>query len=309
MKKCLIFLFLIALTAPGPVAADTIRVVVSIKPLHSLVSGVMAGVAEPTLVVKKGSPHGYSLRPSEAHALSQADLVVWVGHELESFMEKPLETLAGQARQLELADLLSRDLLNKRQGGAWEAPVHHHSATESHGHREEPGQADLHLWLDPSLAAKIVAETASALAELDPDNAQRYDRNSKTMLDRLDRLDSELRQKLEPVRTRPYLVFHAAYQYFENAYGLNAVGSVTIDPERKPGAKRIMEIRARLKTTNARCVFSEPQFESRLVGTIIEGTGVKTAILDPLGSDIAAGPDAYFELMRRLADNLLTGLE
>ena len=115
--------------------------------------------------------------------------------------------------------------------------------------------------------------------------------------------------QFEPVKEIPYIVFHAAYQYFETAYGLNAVGSITIDPERRPGAKRMLEIRQKIKQLNARCVFSEPQFESRLVATVIEGTGAKTGILDPLGADLPAGPEAYFQLMTRLADNLYEGLK
>lgn len=327
MKKLIFLLFLLSLATSQAVAAETPRVVVSIKPLHSLVSGVMAGVAEPELIVKKGSPHGYSLRPSEARALAKADLVVWVGHELESFLEKPLQTLAGQARQLELADLLKKDLLVKRQGGTWEAPAHHHGDEENnelheeheaaHHHGDEDDHkshgenkaADLHLWLDPGLAKKIVTATAATLSALDPAHAQQYSVNEQKLLTRLAQLDAGLKKQLEPVKDRPYLVFHAAYQYFEAAYGLNAVGSVTIDPERKPGAKRIREIRQKLQAMNARCVFSEPQFESRLVNTIIEGTGVKTATLDPLGSPIPPGPDAYFSLMQQLADNLKEGLE
>lgn len=309
MKKLIFLLFLLSIAASQAVAADAPRVVVSIKPLHSLVSGVMAGVVEPELIVKKGSPHGYSLRPSEARALAKADLVVWVGHELESFLEKPLQTLAGQARQLELADLLKKDLLVKRHGGTWEAPAHHHGHGHGHESHAEEESADLHLWLDPALAKKIVTESAAALSLIDPANAPAYSRNKEAVLTRLAQLDAGLKKQLEPVKNHPYLVFHAAYQYFEAAYNLNAVGSVTIDPERKPGAKRIREIRQKLQDMNARCVFSEPQFESRLVQTIIEGTGIKTATLDPLGSDIPPGSDAYFSLMQQLADNLKEGLE
>lgn len=311
MKK-LIFTLLTLFCLPLSLAtaAEGPRVVVSIKPLHSLVSGVMAGVGSPQLLVKKGSPHGYSLRPSEARFLAKADLVVWVGHELESFLEKPLQTLAKNSRQLELVDQLKQDLLTKRHGGTWEAPAHHANDDHAHSSRaNKQEKADLHLWLDPKIAEKIVVETAKALIEIDPEHEQEYRDNSAYIRQKLTQLDNQLKQKLDPVRNHPYLAFHAAYQYFEAAYGLNAVGSVTIDPDRKPGAKRISAIRRKLKEMDARCVFSEPQFESRLVATIIEGTGIKTAILDPLGTDIPAGPEAYFQLMQHLADNLVEGLE
>ena len=312
-KLIFILMALFCLPLSLATAADSPQVVVSIKPLHSLVSGVMSGVGSPQLLVKKGSPHGYSLRPSEAKALAKADLVVWVGHELESFLEKPLQTLAKNSLHLELADQLKQDLLTHRHGGTWEEPTHHadteHAGHAHTSHAEKQEKADLHLWLDPQMAEKIVTETEKVLIEIDPAHAQNYRDNSAHMRQKLTQLNTQLKKQLDPVRNHPYLAFHAAYQYFEAAYGLNAVGSVTIDPDRKPGAKRISEIRQKLQETNARCVFSEPQFESRLVATIIEGTGVRTATLDPLGTDIPAGSDAYFQLMQRLADNLIEGLK
>lgn len=311
MKKIIIAGFILSVWVlfTGSVTAAPLNVVVSIKPLHSLVSGVMQGVGSPDLVVRSGgSPHGYSLRPSEAKALANADLVIWVGHELESFLEKPLSTLGKKSRQLTLAEELKVDLLTKRQGGTWE--THMHKNNDDHGEHNHDGSArDLHIWLNPGLAKKIVSLVAEELTALDPEHAQTYQHNVQNMLARLDQLDRQLAEQLQPVKEVPYIVFHAAYQYFESAYDLNAVGSVTIDPERKPGARRIKAIRKKIKELDARCVFSEPQFESRLIQTIIEGTGTRTGILDPLGTDIPEGPQAYFTLMNRLADNLIEGLK
>jgi len=286
------------------------RVVVSIKPLHSLVAGVMQGVGKPFLLVKGGgSPHGYVLRPSEARALAKAQLVVWVGHELESFLQKPLLTLGKKAHQLALAAELEGDLLVKRQGGTWEGRAHKHSSEEKHtGHGTQHQSADLHLWLDPALAKQIVILAGEKLSEIDPDHRSQYQNNVVGMVKKIDQLDQDLKKQLAPVKDIPYIVFHAAYQYFESAYGLNAIGSITIDPERKPGAKRIKDIRQKIDQLGARCVFSEPQFESRLIATVIEGTGAKTGILDPLGADLPEGAEAYFQLMHRLADNLSSGL-
>lgn len=312
MKKIILLYAALLLLLPSVTMAEKApSVVVSIKPIHSLVSGVMEGVASPRLLVKGGgSPHGYSLRPSEAQALNRADLIIWVGPELESFLEKPLQTLAKNAQQLELSELLKKALLVKRQGENWEKPAHHHHEEGEHKvPSDNTHNADLHLWLDPALAKQIVSLSAKALMDLDPGHAEIYQGNAEKMLTKLNQLDLHLKQKLAPVKRTPYIVFHAAYQYFESAYGLNAVGSVTIDPERKPGAKKINEIRNKIRELKARCVFSEPQFESRLVATIIEGTGVKTGILDPLGADLPEGPDAYFQLLNRLADNLLEGLK
>lgn len=297
--------FLLALSTTGWAAAPQgPRVVVSIKPLHSLVAGVMQGVAEPQLLLQGGaSPHGYVLRPSEARLLNEAQLVVWVGPQLESFLQRTLATLGGKARQLELATELESLLLPTRSGGNWDADEHAHG----HGH-ESPGGRDQHLWLDPLLAKQIVEKTAAALTAIDPAHQSQYQHNAARLQQRLDQLHEQLKSRLAPVQKVPYVVFHDAYHYFEAAYGLNAVGSLTIDPERKPGAKRIREIRARIQTLQARCVFSEPQFEPRLVATVTEGSGARSGILDPIGAALPAGPEAYFLLLNSLADNLLAGL-
>ena len=194
-----------------------------------------------------------------------------------------------------------------------------HEAThdeEHEGHDEDAdheehhhGVMDMHFWLDPKIAQKVVTETTKMLIDIDPAHAVQYQANSAKLTTKLVALDASLKQKLAPVKDTPYLAFHSAYQYFEVAYDLNAVGSVTIDPDRKPGAKGISEIRERVKKTKARAVFSEPQFESSLVETIIEGTGATTGVLDPLGSDLTQGPDTYFILLNNLADNLVIGLK
>ncbi len=339
-------LALCCLISPTWAANNSVpSVVVSIKPLHSLVAGVMQGVGEPTLLVKGGgSPHGYVMRPSEAKAIAKAQLVVWVGHDLESFLDKPLATLGKNAVQLELAEQLKGHLLTKRQGGSWSKGPHSHGHHEAEHHEAEHHEAehheaehheaehheaehheaehheaehheaehqspDLHLWLNPVLAQKVVNLTRDALSEMDPEHQSQYQANAEKMLKKLDQLHQKLTEKLAPVKDTPYIVFHAAYQYFEEAYGLNAVGSITIDPSRKPGAKKVKEIRHKIKHLGAKCVFSEPQFESRLVATVIEGTGAKTGSLDPIGSNLTAGPDTYFQLMTNLADDLYEGLK
>lgn len=299
--------YLLALSGTAWAAAPQgPRVVVSIKPLHSLVAGVMQGVGEPQLLLQGGgSPHGYVLRPSEARLLNEAQLIVWVGPRLEGFLQKPLATLGGKARQLELAAELEALLLPVRAGGNWDSDGDGHD----HGHGHAPqGSRDQHLWLDPLLAKQIVEKSAAALSAIDPAHQSEYRLNAARLQQRLDRLHDQLKTRLAPVRKIPYVVFHDAYQYFEAAYGLSAVGSLTIDPERKPGAKRIREIRARIQTLQARCVFSEPQFEPRLVATVTEGSQARSGVLDPIGAALPAGPEAYFLLLNALADNLVAGL-
>jgi zinc transport system substrate-binding protein len=313
MAVCVLFIALPSLAQAAP------QVVVSLKPLHSLVSNLMQGVGEAKLLIDDGgSPHGYSLRPSQAKMLSKADLIIWVGPELESFMNKPLSTLANKTPQLVLSSVLAEKMLSVQQGGVWESHNHEteddladHTATEQLEHNQYGDQSplDQHIWLSPYMAGLIAAECAAALERIDPANAAVYKENLILLQKRLKELDEQLKVRLAPVKDVPYIVFHTAYQYFEQAYQLSAVGSVTIDADRQPGAKRISEIRARIEKLNARCVFNEPQFESRVVSTLTEGLDVRSGVLDPLGAELDAGPECYFTLLQNLADNLIAGLK
>jgi len=271
------------------------KVVASIKPIHSLVAGVMDGIGTPALIVEGGaSPHTYSLKPSQAAVLQGADMVFWVGGELESFLEKPIATIAAGARSVELAHAPGLTVLEKRAGGSFEAHRH-----DEHGDHEHGG--DLHIWLDPENAKAMVRVIAGELMQADAANAQRYRRNADALLALLDGLRQDIAQQLAPVRNRPFVVFHDGYQYFEHRFGLAAAGSITVSPEVIPGAERIREIQARIVELNAACVFTEPQFQPKLVRVATEGTRTKTGVLDPLGAGIADGPALYFTLLRNMA--------
>ncbi len=278
--------------------SEPAKVLVTVTPVHSLIASVMKGVGRPDLLLRRGaSPHAHALRSSDARRLAEADVIFWIGEELEAFLVKPLRALARKARIVELGHAPGVMRLEAREGGAWEA---HEPGEETPGN----GAADSHLWLDPENAKAIVRAGLAAMGEEDPANAKTYRANAEEALARLDALDGELRARLEPVKTLAYLAFHDAYRYFERRYRLSTLGSITVHPERKPGVRRIREIRRRIRDVGARCVFSEPQFEPRLVATLIEGTAARTAVLDPLGVGLAAGPDAYFTLMHGLAASL-----
>lgn len=321
----------------GTTRADVPSVVVSIKPIHSLAAGVMNGVAEPSLLIKGGaSPHAYALKPSEANALQNANVVFWIGDELETFLEKPLEALPKQAKVVALHETDGIVLLPFREGGDWEAHTDHHAEREDdhghsddhghdhaekhddkhdHGHAEDHadehahGEHDMHIWLDPSNATTIVARMVEVLSEVDPANAPRYQANGETLKTRLATLSSGIDGKLQPVKTTPYVVFHDAYQYFDNRYGLSPAGSITVDPDRKPSAQRLFNIRKKILDSGAVCVFSEPQFEPDVVTTVIEGTEARTGVLDPLGADLQPGSEAYFVLLDNLATDLRSCLK
>ena len=286
--------------ATGASAAD-LEVVASIKPVHSLVAGVMEGVGEPQLILQgAGSPHTYSMRPSQARMLAGADVVFWVGPNLEVFLAKPLETLAGEAKLVSLSESEGITLLDMREGGAFEA--HSHGDEDGHGdheegHDHEEGEKDhaetdhahddhahddhahdddahddgaheghdhhdhgpdAHIWLDPENAKSIVNAIAEALSEADAENASTYAANAARLNERIEALETEIAAEIEPVRDRPFIVFHDAYQYFEKRFGLAAAGSITVSPEVIPGAQRVDEIRTKVSELDAACVFAEP---------------------------------------------------
>jgi zinc transport system substrate-binding protein len=301
----------------APAWAEPPKVVASIGPVHSLVAAVMAGVGAPTLLVPpSASPHTFALRPSDAKRLQNADVVFWVGENLEGFLRKPLKTLPKKATVVELAEAKGVTLLDRREGGAWEEDVHA-GEDRDHKHKHGPGKKgrhahdheegkDMHIWLDPANARAIVAAIAKVLSERDPANQEKYTANATATVARLDALEKDLRVRLAPVAKVPYLVFHDAYHYFENRFGLNAVGSITVNPEQPPGAKRIAELHAKARALKVACVFAEPQFDPKVVKTIIEGTSVRTSVLDPDGgAGLTPGPELYFGLMSKLADSLV----
>ncbi|WP_193336804.1 zinc ABC transporter substrate-binding protein [Devosia beringensis] len=309
------------------------NVVASIKPVHSLVAAVMAGVGEPTLIVKgSASPHTYALRPSDAGALESADIVFWTGHGMELFLADALDTLATNAAVVELADAPGITLLPVREGGAFEAHMHEgeehdhsgetaeehaahadaaehtdHAAEDDHeGHdHDEHGEGDMHFWLDPQNAKLMVTQIATTLATADPDNATAYQANAEAELVKLDELQAELVTTMAPVADKPFIVFHDAYQYFEARFGLDVAGSVTVSPEVAPGAARIDELKAKVGTLGATCVFAEPNFEPTIISAIIEGTSAKAGVLDPEGGALTEGADLYPTLLRGLATSLV----
>jgi len=346
--------------APLTVAAhgdDAPKVVTSIKPIHGIASAIMKDIGEPVLLIDgASSPHTYSLRPSEARALSDADLVIYVSHALEGFLEKPLESLSGHSHQLELVALPQLSLREMREGGTWEAHMHdhghdhedaahdeHHDHEDDHDHdhdheaehdhaahddhdhehaaeheehddhdheheaadHHDHDGVDPHIWMDPANGATIAIAIADELAEIDPEHAEDYRANLQTLLASLTNLGNDLRTKVAPIQDKPYVVFHDAYQYLETGLGLNAVGSITVSPDQKPGAKRLHEIEDKIHDTGAVCIFAEPQFRPAIVQAVVSDTGIRNGTLDPLGSDIAAGSTAYQEILSQNVDALV----
>ena len=299
----------------GEADGGELLVVASIKPVHSLVSAVMAGVAEPHLVIRGAqSPHTFSMRPSDAAALSKARVIFLIDEHKEVALAGPIGNLGDDALVVRLAGSQGLHLLPLREGGAFDE--HDHGEHEHHdgeadqdeddhdhepGHHHEHGDVDFHVWLDPENAVLMTYEIIEALSLADPDNVATYESNGYALIDRLDGLIAEIDAELAPVRDKPFIVLHDAYRYFEQRFDLNAAGSITVNPERAPGAQRIAEIRDKVSELGGVCVFAEPQFDSRVIDVVTEGTAAGSGTVDPLGAEIEDGPELYFTLLRNLA--------
>lgn len=297
MRRIKSLLLATSFLAAATVSANAeINVVTSIKPVHSLVAAVMADVAIPGLIIDgAGSPHTYSMKPSKAQMLQDADVVFWIDHTLEAFLEKPIEVLGEKAKEVSLLDAHDLTKLEFREGENFEK--HDHDDHDDHAH----GAFDPHIWLDPVNAKAIVHEIEETLIEADPANKEAYEANAEAVMTKLDGLTEEVTKELEPIKDRKFIVFHDAYQYFEKRFGLAATGSITLSPEVMPGAERVAEIKKRLEGLKAACVFAEPQFEPKLIATVIEGTNAKSGVIDPLGANLENGPELYFNLIRNMA--------
>ena len=327
MKSTPALLLASTILLSSPAWAEAPNVVVSIKPIHSLVASIMQGVGEPSLIVEGGaSPHTYNMKPSNAAALQAAKVVFWVGPGLEAFLDKPLDALGGGAKVVELSEAPGLEKLKFREGGAFEphedGDEDHHGAEAGHdGHDDHAGEAeasdegghdhhhgesefDMHMWLDPMNAKAMAAEIEKTLAEVDPANAAAYKANLDKLNQRIVTLDKSLAETVAPVRDKPFVVFHDAYQYFEHRYKVRVAGSITVSPEVLPGAERISEIHAKIADLGATCVFAEPQFEPKLISVVIEGTPAKSGTLDPEAATLESGPDLYFQLMENIGASL-----
>ena len=274
------------------------RVAASIAPLHSLVASIMQGVGEPALLVPVGgSPHGLIMRPSMARALAAADIVFWIGPALEPFLIEALDRDPDR-RVVAALDMDGIKLLPARESGLW------HDAEEADGHDHGPGQIDPHIWLDPDNARLIAATVARTLTEADPARAPLYEANAAAMDQALATLTGRIESELAPVRARPFITFHDAYQYFAARFGLRAVGAVSVRPDQPPGARLVRALKTAIIDQSVICVFAEPQFDPALIEVLIEGTPARQSVLDPIGSGLDPGPDLIAALLTRLAAQL-----
>jgi zinc transport system substrate-binding protein len=309
-----------------------IKVVTSIKPIHSLVSYIMEGVSSPDLIVDGyNSPHGFSLKPSHAKMLQEADIVIYVGEGIEEFLEKPLKSLAQNAVKFELLKQSGMKKLKFRERNIFEGHDDHddhghgkkkkddHDDHDDHDHDKKAkkedhddhghddhghghGEFDPHIWLDPMNAKIIIKKVTNQLSKLDKDNSSTYKSNSKKALKEIDNLIKQVKSDIN--KDAKVVVFHDAYQYFEKRFDVNIIGALTVNTDVLPGAEQLAEIREVIEHEKVTCVLSEPQFNPDIVKTIANDTNINMGVLDPLGAKLDKGRTLYFNLISNISSSL-----
>ena len=284
----------------------TAAVVTSIRPLGFIASAIADGVTETEVLLPNGaSPHDFALRPSDLRRLRSADLVVWVGPDLEAFLSKPLQPIDAQ-KQLSVAALPAvKPLLQKGE----EDDHQHEGHGDEHEHEHHHGEYNMHLWLSPEMAKVTAIAIHDRLLELMPQNKDKLDANLRQFENLLTQTDKNVGKMLTPVQGKGYFVFHDAYGYFEKHYGLSPLGHFTVNPEIQPGAQRLHQIRTQLVEQKAVCVFAEPQFRPAVINAVAKGTKVRSGTLDPLGSGIALGKDSYGNFLTALSNQYVSCLK
>lgn len=284
-------------------AQAEVRVLTSIKPLQLIAAAVQDGVGKPEVLLPPGaSPHHYALRPSDVRRVQQSDLLYWIGPDMEGFLPRVLKS-----RTLPVVAVQSLAGLSLRHFGADSAS--HEEDQDEHDHDHRPGTLDAHLWLSSVNARVIAAKMAADLSATDPANAARYASNTEAFNARLDALDARIKARVAGVAGKPYFVFHEAFDYFEEAYGLKHAGVFSVAAEVQPGAQHVAAMRARLTEVGKTCVFSEPPLRPRLAETLTAGLPAKLAELDALGGKTPATATGYELLLSTLGDDLVGCLE
>ncbi|WP_394241690.1 zinc ABC transporter substrate-binding protein ZnuA [Vibrio astriarenae] len=270
-------------------SAQALEVLTSFKPIQLITLELTKGVTTPDVLMESNaSPHDYAMRPSDAKKVQDADVIIWWGHELETFMARMVE---GNERAIIISEF---ENINFRE------------FADDHGHDgHDHGSTDPHFWLGLSTTQAVAKEIVNRLAERDPANQSVYMANYDAFAEGLEQARTEIIGKLAPIKDKGYFVFHDAYGYFEEEFGLNNIGHFTVSPERKPGAKTLIHIRTTLNEGQGKCVFSEPQFTPAVVKSVTRGSNVPVGVLDPVASNIEAKPGGYFDFTHQLATSFV----
>jgi len=274
------------------IQAQAVELLATIKPLEMIAQEIIVdGDTTSTLLNSNASPHDYALKPSDLIRLQQSDLVVWFGQDLESFLVKPIANI-DHALTLQEQDSIELRKFGKKCGCG-----HHHSTY------------DPHVWLGPRQAVQVARVIAERLVELNPEKTNAYQHNLEKFQYNMMVTASAINYDLKPVKNDGYYVFHDAYGYFEEHFHTNNLGHFTVEPDRKPGAKKLIKIRTTIIDKNVQCVFTEPQFTPAVIESTVRGTNAKIGSLDPLGTDIKVEKGSYFTFLKSISNSLTSCLK
>ena len=316
IKKLPLILSILSMLTFFTSASTEIKVVTSIKPIHSLASYLMDGVGKPSLIVNGyASPHAFSMKPSHAKMLQNADIIFWVGESMENFLKKPLSSIAKKAEKIELIEVKGLNVLKFRERNIFDEHNHDDHAKKEDDHDDHDhddhakkkddhdghahGDYDSHIWLDPMNAKVILNKMAEHLIENDTENTSKYKNNLKKALKEIDTLTIQVMTELN--KSLPSIVFHDAYQYFEQRFNVNILGAFTVNPDVMSGAEQLAKIREIIEHENVACVFSEPQFNPDIINAVAKDMKIKTGVLDPLGATLDSGKNLYFDLIKNMS--------
>ena len=278
-----------------------VKVVTTIKPIHSLVAGVMDGLGSPSLIVDgSNSPHNFSLKPSHAKMIEDAEIIFWVGEDLETFMIKSLESIANNATKVSFMDLDSIIKLKFKEENILEVEGYDDDHDDHDDHAD--GEFDAHIWLDPKNAIEIVNEIAKTLSLKDPNNKNVYYSNAEKLNHSLNELIEKINLSIN--KDARFIVFHDAYQYFEKRFDVSSAGALILNEEALPSAKKVSEIHKIIKKQNINCIISEPQFNPNIIKSIAQDSSILIRSFDPLGSSFDTNKNLYFEMILSLSNSL-----
>ena len=312
MMKLFSIIILFVFSSINAFATETTGVISTIQPINSLVSAVIGNTGKTiSIIPAEQSPHDFKLKPSDVKVLQNSNIIFYVSNHLESSVTKVFKNLPKNIKLINLMEESGINHLAIRDNAAWERHDHHddHDDHDKHGkkhddHDDHEKEDDVHIWLSPDNAIKIVQKVNKVLSLYFPENSKIYNDNTTKFIDKIKTLKMELVRELSPIKNKPYIVFHDAYQYFEKTFELNAVGSVALEGDIASSPKQISFIKDKIVKSKASCVFQEPQFDSKLVKIVVEGTDAKIGTLDPLGVNITGDKDFYLQLLSNMAKSL-----
>ena len=321
-------------------AAASATIVTSVKPLGFIASSIANGITDTEVLVPAGaSPHDYSLKPSDVQKLKSAEMLIWIGEDVDAFLDKSIDDL-DYKKVLTIKDIAAIELFlvkgkhhhhHHGEGDAHEGHDHAHKGHEhkghehaheghdhKHEHKHEHGHeghehhhdhehedlgVNWHVWYSPDISKAVAQRIAAKLLKQYPEKKDLIEKNVAEFNRTLDEQNAKIKTQLEGVKDKGFYVFHDAYGYFNNAYGLKQTGYFTINPLVAPGAKTLAKIKEEIAEHKVTCLFAEPQFTPKVIESLSKGTKVNVGRLDPMGDAVKLGANSYAAFLQFTADS------